>query len=410
MADNSSRNSDKIMIRRPDGTFEILSVEGDKFAESVFPIKDDSFSLADLKNKPKPEVKKNAKPQITASVSAKEDFSWEEEVAKVMEALPQDIKKLEKFKDDSWRVRLEKIILSRLRDVRDWLNTKESLTKDPSAGGSGLNEAQAAAILNIIESNYKNIHSDAGQKNSKNTIQPRSDVMDMYRSPEKISALVEADLPVASSGDYQQLLAEHLTGSVPTDKESVAKPLEKLPDNFSSPIQTAPKDIKHSVRVEEPVVEKPMVDSPESDFKQPKEQPAKSAAFYRADQTKSEKKGKPTLNDVLPQKRLMGPVDELRNLRLMDFRRLGGNTSERLEKIMDKIAGLEEESFEKKAEAIKAWRLSPLYRRYIAVGQDSLEKNISMEKVIADNLEKNSDDLTEEEFNKISDFNKKLRY
>lgn len=71
---------------------------------------------------------------------------------------------------------------------------------------------------------------------------------------------------------------------------------------------------------------------------------------------------------------------------------------------------MEDESFQKKVEGIKAWRQSPLYRKYLAVGNESLEKNVSVEQIINNKLEKSSDELTLEEFNKISDFNKKLRY
>ena len=120
--------------------------------------------------------------------------------------------------------------------------------------------------------------------------------------------------------------------------------------------------------------------------------------------------GKRGVADVKKDYRLVGPVEELAILNLETFRRLGVTTAERVKKITGKINLLAEDSLAKKSQGIKAWRTSPLYKMYLAVGQSSMEYNLGIGQVIKEYSAQGRDIISVEEFEAISDLNKQLRF
>lgn len=114
--------------------------------------------------------------------------------------------------------------------------------------------------------------------------------------------------------------------------------------------------------------------------------------------------------DVKKDYRLVGPVEELGTLNLETFKRLGATIAERVKKITGKINLLAEDSLVKKSQGIKAWQQSPLYRMYLAVGQSSMEYGLNVEQVIKEYSAEGRDIISVEEFEAISDLNKKLRF
>jgi hypothetical protein len=115
-------------------------------------------------------------------------------------------------------------------------------------------------------------------------------------------------------------------------------------------------------------------------------------------------------NEALPKHMTMGPVDELRQLSLKEFRRLGVNPIDASEKIQEKIGLLEDESLVKKAEGIKAWKESEVNKVYLAIGAASMAYKKPIEVVIREFKEENKPFLAPEEFNVVADLNKKLSY
>jgi hypothetical protein len=104
-----------------------------------------------------------------------------------------------------------------------------------------------------------------------------------------------------------------------------------------------------------------------------------------------------------------GPIDELMALRLEDWRRYGG-TKEAVNRIIDKINLLAEESFLKKAEGIRAWKESEVNRIYLEIGIEAIDTNKSVEEVIRSRVAEHRPTLTLEEFNAIAELNQKLRF
>ncbi len=122
------------------------------------------------------------------------------------------------------------------------------------------------------------------------------------------------------------------------------------------------------------------------------------------------KAGARRVADVRKDYKLVGPVDELASLTLETFRRLEEGTKGRIAKIISKINLLAEDSLAKKTAGIKAWQKSPLYKMYVAVGQSSMEHGLDVEQIIGQYSKQGRQIISIEEFEAISDLNRKLRF
>lgn len=119
---------------------------------------------------------------------------------------------------------------------------------------------------------------------------------------------------------------------------------------------------------------------------------------------------KPKTENIKFTPKLIGPIEELKNFSLNEFRRLGNTPQESVEKIEEKINILEKDSLLKKAEGIKAWQSAEINRLYLEIGRIGLEKNIPISKVIDERINNNLLTLTIDEFEAITDLNKRLRF
>lgn len=118
---------------------------------------------------------------------------------------------------------------------------------------------------------------------------------------------------------------------------------------------------------------------------------------------------RPTMTDVQSTPRLTGPVDELRQLNVEDFRRLSKDPKEATLKIKDKVDLLDELGFETKAQGIKAFLESPVNRLYLDVLRASLEGKPVVE-VIAVMEARGTPVLNKQEFDAMMDINRWLRF
>ena len=125
---------------------------------------------------------------------------------------------------------------------------------------------------------------------------------------------------------------------------------------------------------------------------------------------KYERKPEVVRGDELTQHVITGPIEEIKNLTLKDFRRLGASPKEAAEKVLQKIDLLGDESLIKRAEGIKAWHDSEVYQVYLEIGAKSMAEKKPVEKVIHEYREADKPYLSPEEFNEVADLNRKLSY
>lgn len=120
---------------------------------------------------------------------------------------------------------------------------------------------------------------------------------------------------------------------------------------------------------------------------------------------------KPMIDDVkLQQSMVMGPIDELRAMDVIEFRRLATDAATATLKIKDKISLLGEESIDKQTEGIKAFKESPLNHLYLDIGSKSITTNQAVAEVITNLQAQNVPTLSLAEFNAIADLNQQLRF
>ena len=129
---------------------------------------------------------------------------------------------------------------------------------------------------------------------------------------------------------------------------------------------------------------------------------------------KSEFKNTPTqaqIVDIKAAPKVMGPVDELRYLDLVNFRRFGTSPEEATAKVESKIKLLEKDGYDKMVSGVLAWRASIVNSVYLKMGQEALTKGISL-KQCADNyqLAKNPNYLVWSEIEAIMALNSRLMF
>lgn len=108
--------------------------------------------------------------------------------------------------------------------------------------------------------------------------------------------------------------------------------------------------------------------------------------------------------------KIMSPVDEIRYLDLVNFRRLSKDSKEALEKIREKIKALESLDYSKMIEGIKAWRQSPVHKLYLKIFLDAGNRGVGVDQIIAELKSYGKEFLSKEELEAIVEFNKTLRF
>lgn len=119
---------------------------------------------------------------------------------------------------------------------------------------------------------------------------------------------------------------------------------------------------------------------------------------------------KQRMEDIRPSPRIMSPIDELAYMDLVNFRRLDPSPAKRIAKIEEKIALLEKEGIDKKIEGIRVWRLNPVSKTYLAMGQESISSGKTIDAITAERKEQGLNYLTQDEFEAVMDLNNNLRF
>jgi hypothetical protein len=121
---------------------------------------------------------------------------------------------------------------------------------------------------------------------------------------------------------------------------------------------------------------------------------------------------RPVLADVVAPagRHLSGPIEELKNLTLEQFRRLSSDPKEAAIKIHDKINLLEEQGVGQKIAAIKAWRGSPMNVLYLEMSRAALLAGRMIDDISAERATNGELSLSKEEIRAINSLNGELRF
>lgn len=120
--------------------------------------------------------------------------------------------------------------------------------------------------------------------------------------------------------------------------------------------------------------------------------------------------GRPRVDDITFVRKLAGPIEELQNLSVEEFRRLSSDPQEAAIKLRDKIDLLEEQGIGKKLAGIKAWHTSPVNRLYLDLSKEALLSSKPIEGVCRLRRERGGASFSHEELLAIVSLNKDLRF
>ena len=138
--------------------------------------------------------------------------------------------------------------------------------------------------------------------------------------------------------------------------------------------------------------------------------PAPARARPMFENFNSSQTQKVKVEDVKYVPRVMSPLDELKYLDLVNFRRLDKEPGKIVEKIKNKIDLLAEDGYGLRLEGVKFWRMSPVSRLYLEIGRLSISRNKPVDVIIEERKIAGGEFLTSEEFKAIMDLNKSLRF
>ncbi|MFH1225727.1 MAG: hypothetical protein V1684_00365 [bacterium] len=292
--------------------------------------------------------------------------------------------------------RLKNIILLNLRDIRDVLETKDVLMRPVKVGGLGLDENKAEEVLALI-------------KNKGQALPEKFKELANKRAQTEAELIESAEKKKMEEFQRRQSeLAEHIRVNAEITKQ-------KLATRLAEPqARQAKLDVSHELAPPAPALFKQPTARPfVRPVSQPIAPPARKEMPVRPPQPIPPIGGfspKPRLQDVRTAPKLVGPLEELKNLNLVDFRRLSNNPMAAADKIKEQIDLLERDSFAKRLAGIKAWRNSGLYRLYLDIGRQGIITGRLVKDIIAERQTASQPTLTEAEFEAIMDLNKSLRF
>lgn len=338
--------------------------------------------------------------------------------------------------DEVAKKRLLTIIVSFLKGIRDKIDTREVLVRSSKIGGVDLTQSDAERVISLAEKRNndsafigpkiirdipyitKNLISQ--NKNESHMIDfPEYTIKPHHLQDEAKSAISKPqDKPTQVKPASQPLQNDKNTEQ---EKKDILRLIQDLPElsvlpgikqKNTEPIQQKAK-IPIDTNLEKEIGG--ILNEKDEISKNPTIVPPKSQA---ADSI--QKAQKPELaHEPLPEKvvfmtkekpKLLGPIDELREMDIIEFRRLDPNPIKACDKVYEKLQTLEKDSFADKAKGIAAWRQSPVMRLYLEIGKASIVQKEAVTSIVEKRKASGRPYITLDEFQTIMDFNEKIRF
>ncbi len=377
------------------------------------------------------------------------------------------------FGSEELVVRFRRILKIYLRGIRDRIDTKQTLIKPIDVGGLSFDQESAEQVLKIIDSNKVGKTLDVAPiekikifKLEKEKLEDLKNIglasPALLRDRLSRSGVRDIDYDLASLSDKKSItskekIKEQDTGEVlkrldtehelappPPKLRKTSPPPPKLmsvlsglqQDKSQSKQASSPLPLLQEVKPkeaspvslqtkEELAVAEPKLQArkPEAEVEKKQEVKTKPAQEVRQiDARKAdEETGKIKMEDVkvkftMPKgsegfrPKVMGPIDELKYMDLISFRRLDQDSVKIVEKIKEKINLLEEEDYAKRFKGIKAWRTSPVNKLYLKMGQASINESKPIDIIIKERKAAGKGYLNSKEFEAVTDLNRDLRF
>lgn len=290
------------------------------------------------------------------------------------------------FATGELKTRFEHIIDARLRDVRDGFETRAKLEAATDQGGNGLSGAQLVAVMEMVEQMDAMHHKALAAGMEQKKQQALAEKAEKAQQAENVQ-VQEAQVMAKR---YAEITGKAPTELVtPTPSRPTATPAAQAVQQREQQIDTA----KVKAAIEAAKVPGPTVTPVLSEASIP-----------------SAPSGRPKVEDIRFERKLAGPVEELRLLTIVDFRRLSKDARQATQKIHDKVELVSQEGYDQRISAIKAWRESPLSQMYVALSREALISGKGIAQVLAQKRAAGEDVPTDDELKAIVELNGTLRF
>ena len=338
------------------------------------------------------------------------------------------------FGNDQVKKRVRSSVVTYLKDIRDQFELKAILAQAVDAGGAGLAEAQADAMVKMAIALHDDLR--AGRvpvaqtpvvPNKPVEVPPAPVVTPAQVSnPEPVQ--VAAELPVASTPiaspqvvatpsvssftrvhavkppkptNAPRLTIEEVDG-VPTIVQKKSEPKSELKqrDVKEQTIEMIPA-VEPVVPVAQPVPAPVAVSSNSTD---------EGVSIPVILRKTAPSPYKTQLADVKASPQLIDPVEELRIFTLTDFRRLHSDPMEAVKRIYQKIQLLEKDSFARRQAGIAAWHENEVSRLYQEIGTQIFRKGASQDQVVAERTAAGQPTLTSKELDALMELNEMMSF
>jgi len=306
------------------------------------------------------------------------------------------------FSSDNLRDRFENIIATYARGIRNKIDTKQTILKEVESGGLGFNKELTDNIINvsgdIINSSIKNEKEHEQKQN--NEIKKNINKINIDKEKKELNNINDRDIAY----DFNELKKQK--DKKIENKNNKQKTLSLKELNLRKNNNEENKNIKKIKEVEK-IKEKADIINPEIKLEIKSKINKSDQADIVKKRVQETEQGKVKMHDVKYVPKLTGPIEELEEMSLIDFRRLDSDPDIAIKKIIEKIKYLEDDGYDKRLAGIKAWRKSPLNLRYLRIGQESISAKQGINAIIDS---KGEDNLTFKEFKSIMSLNKNLRF
>jgi len=359
--------------------------------------------------------------------------------------------------------RFKNILATYLRGVRSKIDTRNSLAKDAKIGGLNLSPEEIDRVLKTCSTyKFSNLTTSAVQPDITPVKQESASIISKPKAevlavpPRLAEIMAQAD---QSNGyDLKQALASRsvksslLSPKIDTSHElnppkaqldlprpKVATPVSVVKASTPTPpalvVESSkqhlnklsffdkaaklmslsqkdkikiPKPLTPIVTPIQPAVSKAPVVKPAQPIKVATKPVNLSQAGTAASRPVPAPSPRPVMHDIKPMPKVMGPIEELQFLDLVNFRRLGSDSGEAVNKIFAKIKLLEKDGYDRMVLGVKAWRQSPVNHLYLRLGQEAIAKGQPFKEILAAKKKAGLDSLSPEEISAIISLNSKL--
>jgi|GEM_PF-1238243 len=252
--------------------------------------------------------------------------------------------------------RLQNLISTRLRGVRNKLQVIDVLTRSEKVGGLNLSSQEADRIAEIIEKYFHAVYEQVSEIEKQKIAQVEEKQKTKIKERRQEEAKEHEEW-------YKERLEQGAVGTAQAlFRRTQGDEPAPAPQTEGLPLTTKP----HHVN-------------------------------------------KMPMRDIEPPVKLTGLAEELGTMTLEQFRRLSNDPTQAAQQILQKMSTLKRDSFESWTKGVEAWRESPLQRIYLQLVAESFTRGLPVTELVQEKKESGQALPTAEELGAIIDLNSKIQ-